>query len=158
MAKASPLEAGTKAPAFSGKTFDGTKVSLSEQKGKKVALYFYPKDNTPGCTKQACNLRDNWQVLAKKGVVVIGVSPDDNASHEKFAGKYGLPFPLLPDPDHKIIEKYGVWGEKKLYGKAFDGLYRTTFLIDEAGKIVHVFKKPKVDDHAAEILAKLGLG
>jgi len=88
---------------------------------------------------------------------VVGVSPDDNASHEKFADKYELPFPLLPDPDHKIIEKYGVWGEKKLYGKAFDGLHRTTFLIDEAGKIVHVFKKPKVDDHAAEILAKFGL-
>jgi peroxiredoxin Q/BCP len=120
-------------------------------------VYFYPKDDTAGCTKQACNLRDNWKKLEKKGVQVIGVSPDDNDSHKKFAAKYKLPFPLLPDPNKKIIEKYGVWGEKKLYGKTFDGLHRTTFLIDEAGKIVHVFKRPKVDQHADEILAKFSL-
>lgn len=157
MAKAAPLEVGEKAPAFSGKTFAGDALKLSDFKGQKVAVYFYPKDDTSGCTKQACNLRDNWKLLKKKGVQVIGVSPDDNASHEKFVGKYKLPFPLLPDPNKKIIEKYGVWGEKKLYGKTFEGLHRTTFLIDEAGKIVHVFKRPKVAEHAEEILAKFGL-
>ncbi|MFZ9889539.1 MAG: thioredoxin-dependent thiol peroxidase [Myxococcota bacterium] len=152
-----PLEVGKKAPAFSGKTHDGTSIKLSEFLGQKVALYFYPKDDTPGCTKQACNLRDNFALLQKRGIVVIGVSPDDNARHQKFTEKYDLPFPLLPDPEHKILEKYGVWGEKSLYGKVFDGVVRTTFLIDEAGKIVDVIKKPKVADHTAEILARFGL-
>lgn len=157
MAKPQPIEPGEKAPAFSGKTFDGQTIKLSELKGKKVALYFYPKDDTPGCTKQACNLRDNFKLLEKKGVVVIGVSPDDDVRHEKFVAKYSLPFALLPDPDRKIIEKYGVWGEKNLYGKKSDGLHRTTFLIDEEGKVAHVLKRPKVAEHAEEILAKFGL-
>jgi peroxiredoxin Q/BCP len=152
--KPNPLAAGTKAPAFSGKTFGGDAVKLSDFKGQKVALYFYPKDDTPGCTKQACNLRDNVTLLQKNGIAVVGVSPDDNASHEKFADKYSLPFPLLPDPNKKIIEKYGVWGEKTLYGKTFMGLQRTTFLIDEQGVIQHVFKRPKVAEHAEEILKK----
>lgn len=157
MAKAVPLEPGKKAPAFSGKTFDGKALKLSDFAGKKVALYFYPKDDTPGCTKQACNLRDNFAALKKKGVVVIGVSPDENTRHQKFTEKYELPFPLLPDPEHKILEKYGVWGEKSLYGKVFDGVVRTTFLIDEGGKIVDVIKKPKVGEHAEEILERFGL-
>jgi len=154
-AKPQPLEAGTKAPAFTATTFDGTKVKLTDFKGQKVALYFYPKDATPGCTKQACNLRDNIDALTKAGVAVIGVSPDGNESHEKFATKHELPFPLIADPDHKVISKYGVWGEKQNYGKIYMGLQRTTFLIDEAGKIQHVFKRPKTNDHTAEILSKL---
>ena len=153
--KPQPLEAGTKAPAFTAKTFDGQKVQLTAYKGQKVALYFYPKDATPGCTKQACNLRDNLDALADHGIAVIGVSPDDNASHEKFSAKQDLNFPLVADPDHKIIEKYGVWGEKQNYGKTFMGLQRTTFLIDAKGVIQHVFKRPKVADHAAEIVSKL---
>jgi len=154
-AKPEPLEAGTRAPAFTATTFDGTKVKLTDYKGQKVALYFYPKDATPGCTKQACNLRDNIDALTEAGIAVIGVSPDDNDSHEKFAGKHELPFPLVADPDRKVIEKYGVWGEKQNYGKTYMGLQRTTFLIDETGKIIHVFKRPKTNDHTAEILSKL---
>ena len=153
--KPQPLEAGTKAPAFTATTFDGQKVQLTAHKGQKVALYFYPKDATPGCTKQACNLRDNLDTLADHGIAVIGVSPDDNASQEKFSGTQELNFPLIADPDHNIIEKYGVWGEKQNYGKTFMGLQRTTFLIDEKGVIQHVFKRPKVADHAAEIISKL---
>lgn len=154
-AKPEPLEVGAKAPAFTATTFDGQKVKLTDYKGTKVALYFYPKDATPGCTKQACNLRDNIDGLTAAGIAVIGVSPDDNTSHEKFATKHELPFPLIADPDRKIIEKYGVWGEKQNYGKTYMGLQRTTFLIDEAGKIQHVFKRPKTNDHTAEILSKL---
>ncbi len=154
-AKPAPLSAGTKAPDFSVNTADGKTVSLSALKGQKVALYFYPKDDTPGCTKQACNLRDNLSELTDKGIAVIGVSPDDDASHAAFTEKYGLTFPLLADPDHKIINAYGVWGEKQNYGKTFLGLQRTTFLIDEDGIIQHVFKRPKTADHTAEILSKL---
>lgn len=153
--KPEPLESGTKAPAFTGTATDGSKVKLTDYKGQKLALYFYPKDATPGCTKQACNLRDNIDGLADAGVTVVGVSPDDLESHGKFSDEHDLNFPLIADPGHKIIEKYGVWGEKQLYGKTFMGLARTTFLIDETGKIVHVFKRPKVADHAAEILSKL---
>ena len=154
-AKPEPLEAGTKAPAFTATTFDGKKARLTEYRGTKVALYFYPKDATPGCTKQACNLRDNIDALTAAGIAVIGVSPDDNASHEKFATKHELPFLLIADPDHKVIDKYGVWGEKQNYGKTYMGLQRTTFLIDEIGTIMHVFKRPKTNDHTAEILSKL---
>ena len=153
--KPQPLEAGTKAPAFTARTFDGEKVQLTAYKGRKVALYFYPKDATPGCTKQACNLRDNLDLLAEHDIAVIGVSPDDNASHEKFSGTQELNFPLVADPDRKIIEKYGVWGEKTNYGKTFMGLQRTTFLIDEKGVIQHVFKRPRVAEHAQEIISKL---
>lgn len=120
-----------------------------------MALYFYPKDATPGCTKQACNLRDNLSVLAEHGISVIGVSPDDDASHERFAATHDLPFPLIADPDRQIIDAYGVWGEKKNYGKTYMGLQRTTFLIDADGMIVHVFKRPRTADHAAELISKL---
>jgi len=153
--KPMPLEAGTVAPGFAGQTFAGETVSLADYAGRKVALYFYPKDSTPGCTAQACNLRDNLSLLAEHDISVIGVSPDDNTSHEKFANKHELPFPLLADPDHEIIEAYGVWGEKKNYGKTFMGLARTTFLIDEQGVIAHVFKRPKTKAHAEEIISKL---
>ena len=153
--KPQPLEPGTLAPSFSGKTFDGEKVKLTDFSGQKLALFFYPKDMTPGCTNQVCNLRDNLAELAEHDVAVVGVSPDDLGSHEKFADKYELNFPLLADVDHKIIERYGVWGEKKNYGKVYMGLQRTTFLIDEAGVIQHVFKRPRVKEHAEEIISKL---
>lgn len=151
----SPLEVGETAPSFTATTFSGETVSLADYAGRKLALYFYPKDATPGCTKQACNLRDNLAVLAEADVAVVGVSPDDNDSHEKFAGKHELPFPLIADPDHEIINAYGVWGEKKNYGKTYQGLQRTTFLIDEGGSIQHVFKRPKTNAHAEEIMSKL---
>lgn len=150
-----PLEAGTTAPSFTATTFAGDEVSLEAHRGRKVALYFYPKDSTPGCTKQACNLRDNLGLLASHEIDVIGVSPDGDESHEKFSNKHELPFPLVADPDRKIIEAYGVWGEKKNYGKTYMGLQRTTFLIDEDGVIQHVFKRPKTAAHAEEIISKL---
>jgi peroxiredoxin Q/BCP len=136
-----------------GKDQNGQSISLAKLKGKKVVLYFYPQDMTPTCTVQACNLRDHIALLQKAGWVVIGVSPDTIESHKKFESKHDLPFSLLADPDHTIIESYGVWGEKKLYGRAYMGLYRTTFLIDEKGVIRHVFAKPKSKQHAEEILA-----
>ncbi len=150
-------DAGSPAPDFEGKTQDGTSIRLSDFMGRKVVLYFYPKDDTPGCTKQACNLRDNDDLLREHGIVVLGVSGDDEASHRKFIGKYDLPFTLIADPDREILAKYGVWGERNLYGRKFMGLKRTTFLIDEHGIVRHVFKKPKVSDHTAEILVKFGL-
>lgn len=156
--KPSPLVAGTPAPNFSATTFDGTSVSLSDYAGHKVALYFYPKDETPGCTAQACNLRDNTALLTEHGVAVVGVSPDDNSSHEAFSLGHELNFPLLADPDHIIISAYGVWGEKQNYGKTYMGLQRTTFLLDEDGVIQHVFKRPKTKAHAEEIVSKLDVG
>ena len=151
-----PGTVGTKAPDVSLHLHDGSTVKLSAFEGhQSVVLFFYPKDNTPGCTNQACNLQDNLGTLTKHDIQVIGISPDANASHEKFATKYDLSFPLVADTDHKIIEKYGVWGEKKNYGKTYMGLHRTTFLIDPKGKIVHVFTKPKTKEHAEEILAKV---
>lgn len=150
--------AGTPAPDFTATAHDGTTITLSSLKGGRVVLYFYPKDDTPGCTKQACNLRDNHSDLQARGITVIGVSADDNASHQQFADKHNLPFPLIPDPEHEILSLYGVWGERNLYGNKFMGIKRSTFLIDEDGEIVHVFKRPKVVDHAAEILKKFGLG
>ena len=150
-------EAGQPAPPFEGTTQTGETLRLEDFRGQKVALYFYPKDDTPGCTKQACNLRDNHSELLEAGVAVIGVSGDDQASHERFADKYDLPFPLVADPDHTILEQYGVWGQRNLYGRKFMGIKRTTFLIDEDGQVVHVFKRPKVKEHSAEILDKFGL-
>ncbi len=150
------LTEGAKAPAFSGKDQDGNKVSLADYKGKKLVLYFYPQDNTPTCTVQACNLRDNFDGLKKQGIVVIGVSPDDEKSHKKFETKFTLPFPLIADPDHTIIDKYGVWGEKQLYGRKYMGLHRTTFLIDEKGVIRKIFLKPKSKMHAEEIVKSWG--
>lgn len=145
------LTKGDKAPDFSGIDQFGHKISLDSFTGKKVVLYFYPKDNTPGCTNQACNLRDNYNALLEKGYAVIGISPDDQKSHEKFSAKYSLPFPLIADPQRLIIDAYGVWGLKKMYGKEYEGLYRTTFILDENGIIESVIDKVKTDDHSAQI-------
>jgi peroxiredoxin Q/BCP len=145
------LKEGEKAPAFTGKDQNGQRISLADYKRKKVVLYFYPQDDTPTCTVQACNLRDNYSVLKTEGFSVIGVSPDDEKSHKKFEAKFGLPFPLVADPDHRIIDKYGVWGEKQLYGRKYLGLHRTTFLIDEKGVIRKIFLKPRSKQHAGDI-------
>jgi peroxiredoxin Q/BCP len=146
------LKEGDKAPAFHGKDQNGKKVSLSEYKGKKVVLYFYPEDDTPTCTIQACNLRDNYALLKKNGFEVIGVSPNDEKSHKKFEAKFNLPFTLLADPDHAIINKYGVWGEKQMFGNKYMGVHRTTFVINEKGVISKVFLRPKNKQHAEEIV------
>lgn len=146
------LKEGDKAPIFKGVDQSGNKVSLSDLKGKKVILYFYPKDMTPGCTAQACNLRDNYAALLKKGYAVVGISTDGEKSHQKFAEKYELPFPLLADEDKKIVEQYGVWGEKKFMGKVYDGTHRTTFLINENGVIDKIISKPDTKNHTEEIL------
>ncbi|SFW81180.1 thioredoxin-dependent thiol peroxidase [Chitinophaga sancti] len=146
------LKEGDKAPVFKGLDQSGNKVSLSDLKGKKVILYFYPKDMTPGCTAQACNLRDNYTALLQKGYAVVGVSTDGEKSHQKFAEKYDLPFPLLADEDRKIVEQYGVWGEKKFMGKVYDGTHRTTFLINENGVIDKIISKPDTKNHTEEIL------
>jgi len=141
-----------KAPAFTGKDQNGKKVSLSDYKGKKLVLFFYPEDDTPACTTQACNLRDNYAVLQQQGYEVVGVSPNDEESHQKFKEKYGLPYTLVADPKHTIIEKYGVWGEKNLYGRKYMGLHRTTFLIDEKGVIERIILRPRTKIHTEEIL------
>ena len=146
------LTEGKKAPAFKGKDQNGAPVALADFKGKKVVLYFYPEDDTPTCTVQACNLRDNYGLLKKKGFVVLGVSPDEEKKHKKFEDKYDLPFTLIADPQHKIIDAYGVWGEKQLWGRTYMGLHRTTFLIDENGVIKKIFLKPKSKQHAEEIV------
>jgi len=143
---------GSKAPLFKANDQNGNTVSLADYKGQKVALYFYPEDDTPTCTIQACNLRDNFGLLKSKGIVVLGVSPDEEKKHKKFEAKYNLPFTLISDPDHKIIDKYGVWGEKQLYGRNYMGLHRTTFLIDEKGIVKKIFLRPKNKEHAQEIL------
>lgn len=147
------LQEGQKAPAFTTTDQDGNKVSLADFKGKKVVLYFYPEDDTPTCTIQACNLRDNYSLLKKNDFVVLGVSPDDEKKHRKFREKFSLPFTLLTDPQHKIIDKYGVWGLKNLYGREYMGLHRTTFVIDESGTIKKIFLRPKNKAHAEEIVA-----
>ena len=146
------LTEGEKAPAFSGKDANGNKISLADYKGKKLVLYFYPQDDTPTCTTQACNLRDNDALLRKEGFSIVGISPDDEKSHEKFGKKFSLSFPLVADPDHTIIDRYGVWGEKQLYGRKYMGLHRTTFLIDEKGIIRKIFLKPRSKQHAEEIV------
>jgi peroxiredoxin Q/BCP len=147
------VKEGSKAPTFKAKDQNGNMVSLADYKGKKVALYFYPEDDTPTCTIQACNLRDNFGLLKSKGIVVLGVSPDEEKKHKKFEAKYDLPFTLISDPDHTIIDKYGVWGEKQLYGRNYMGLHRTTFLIDEKGVVKKIFLRPKNKAHAEEILS-----
>jgi peroxiredoxin Q/BCP len=146
------LNIGDKAPDFKAKDQDGNEIKLSDFKGKKVILYFYPKDNTPGCTAQACNLRDNYEDLQKDGYVVLGVSQDSEKSHKKFIEKQGLPFPLIADEDHTVHNLYGTWGEKKMYGKTYMGTLRTTFVIDEEGKIEDIIQKVKTKDHTAQIL------
>ena len=146
------LKEGQKAPAFKGKDQNGNTVSLADFKGQKVVLYFYPEDDTPTCTIQACNLRDNFSLLKKNGFVVLGISPDEEKKHKKFETKYGLPFTLIADTKHTIIDKYGVWGEKQLYGRNYMGLHRTTFLIDEKGIVKKIFLKPKSKQHTEEIL------
>ncbi|HVZ24611.1 MAG TPA: thioredoxin-dependent thiol peroxidase, partial [Sediminibacterium sp.] len=145
-------EEGMRAPAFTGTDQDGKKVSLADYKGKKLVLYFYPHDDTPTCTTQACNLRDNFARLRAKGFEIIGVSEDGVKSHKKFEKKYALPFPLIADEDHAILEKYGVWKEKTFMGRTFIGTHRTTFLIDEKGIIRHIIRKPRSKQHADEII------
>lgn len=147
------LTENTKAPAFKGTDQNGKPFSLADYKGKKLVLYFYPEDDTPTCTVQACNLRDNFGSLKAAGFTIVGVSPDAEKKHKKFEAKYNLPFTLIADPDHTIIDKYGVWGEKQLYGRNYMGLHRTTFLIDEKGIIRKIFLKPRSKQHSEEIIA-----
>jgi peroxiredoxin Q/BCP len=151
----SDLAVGAKAPAFSAPDQSGQTVSLSDFKGKKVVLYFYPKDDTPGCTVEACSFRDEHSAFQKKGAVVLGVSPDSAKSHTKFIEKFSLPFPLLADEDHKIAEAYGVWVEKSMYGKKYMGVERSTFVIDSRGKLSAVYRKVKPAEHTTEVLAGL---
>jgi len=146
------LKEGSTAPAFKTKDANGQTVSLKDLRGQRVVLYFYPKDDTPGCTKEACSFRDAFSQYKKKGIAVLGVSPDNEASHQKFVTKYKLPFTLLADTDKSIAEAYGVWGEKKFMGRTYMGVHRTTFLIDEKGKIKKIFEKVKPEDHANEVL------
>ena len=145
------LKVGDSAPPFNGKDQNGNSITLDMFKGKKVVIYFYPKDNTPGCTAQACNIRDNYSDLQKKGISIVGVSKDDEKAHLKFIEKFDLPFPLIADVDGEIISDFGVWGEKKFMGKIYDGIHRTTFLIDEEGIVVGVITKPNTKDHVNEI-------
>jgi len=150
------LKEGDKAPAFTAKDQDGNTVKLSALKVSRVVLYFYPKDDTPGCTKEACSFRDADDVYRKKGIKVYGISTDSEKSHQKFISKFQLPFDLLADTEKEIVEKYGVWGEKSMYGKKYMGTFRKTFLIDEKGKIVKIFDKVNVSEHADEVLAAFG--
>lgn len=151
------LKEGDKAPVFEGKDQGGKTVNLSDFRGKKVILYFYPKDDTPGCTLEACNLRDNHTELIKRGFEVLGVSPDSEKSHTRFAGKYNLPFPLIADTEKQILNEYGVWGEKNMYGKISMGVLRTTFIINEEGIIEKVFSKVDTKNHTKQILDGLGI-
>ena len=143
---------GTAAPVFTTKNAEGDTVQLKDFRGQKVVLYFYPKDDTPGCTKEACSFRDAFSEFKKRGIKVLGVSPDNEASHRKFVKKYELPFTLLTDTDHAIADAYGVYGQKKFMGRTYMGVNRTTFLIDEKGKIKKVFVKVKPEEHAREVL------
>lgn len=148
------LEAGDKAPEFLVKDQDGNTVKLSDFKGKKLVLFFYPKASTPGCTAEACNLRDNWERFQEKGYAILGVSADTQKRQSNFKNKYEFPFPLLADEDREVIQAYGVWGPKKFMGKEYDGIHRTTFIIDEDGKIEEVIKKVKTKEHTAQILSE----
>jgi len=149
------LKEGDKAPAFTGKDQDGNKISLSDYKGKKLLLYFYPEADTPTCTIESCNLRDNYGLLKRKRFTIVGVSTDDEKKQKKFEIKYKLPFPLIADTNHDILEKYGVWDQKKLFGHEYMGVLRTTFVIDEKGVIEKIFTRPKNKSHAEEIIAAM---
>ncbi len=149
------LKAGDKAPAINALDHKGNRISLEEFKGSKVILYFYPKDDTPGCTAEACNLRDNYSNLIEKGYKIIGVSADSAKSHAKFTDKYSLPFPLIPDTEKEILNDYGVWGRKKFMGREFDGIIRTTFVISEDGHILNIIEKVDTKDHTNQILSEL---
>src|SRR5260370_42393801 len=146
------LKEGTTAPAFTTKNAEGEPVKLKDFRGQKVVLYFYPKDDTPGCTKEACSFRDAYSKFKKRDITVLGVSPDSEASHKRFAAKYKLPFTLLADTDRSISEAYGVYGEKKFMGRTHMGVHRNTFLMDEKGKIKKIFQKVKAEEHAADVL------
>ncbi len=146
------LKTGETAPLFSGKDGNGEIISLKDFKGKKVVLFFYPKDDTPGCTAEACNLRDNYSLLKKKGYAVIGISADEQKKHKKYSTKYNLPFPLIADVDKEIIKAYDVWGEKQFMGRIVDGILRTTFIIDELGKIEKVITKVNTKNHTEQLL------
>lgn len=149
------LQEGDLAPAFTAINQDEKPISLEDYKGKKLILYFYPKDNTPGCTAESCNLNDNYSMLTEKGFEVVGVSPDEPAKHQKFIAKYNFQFNLIADTEKKLLEAYGAWGLKKLYGKEYMGVLRKTFIIDEEGKIVKIFNKVKTKDHTNQILTEL---
>lgn len=150
------MKEGDKAPDFNAKDQNGNEVKLTDFQGKKVVLYFYPKDDTPGCTKEACSFRDANDVYLEKGIKVLGISTDDEASHQKFVMKFNLPFTLLADTDKKIVNDYGVYGEKSMYGKKYMGVNRKTFLIDEQGNIKKIFNKVNVSEHADEVLKAFG--
>ena len=150
-----PIQSGIAAPDFSLPDENGVIRSLSEFRGKPVLLYFYPKDDTPGCTVEACNFRDDYSQYENAGVVILGISPDNAKKHTKFKSKYDLPFTLLADEDHRVCLQYEVWGPKKFGGREYDGVYRTTFLIDAVGKIVRVFENVKPADHSQDVLAAL---
>lgn len=152
---AASLDVGDTAPAFTLRAGEGTPISLKDFRGKKVVLYFYPRDNTPGCTREACSFNDNLLKIKRRGAVVLGVSADSVASHSRFSDMYGLSFPLLSDPDRTVIKSYGVWKEKTMYGKKRMGVERSTFLIDERGKISGIFRKVRVDGHTEEVLTAL---
>lgn len=151
------INEGDKAPAFQGKDQNGNTIKLADFSGKKVVLYFYPKDDTPGCTAEACNLRDNYQLLQDKGFEIIGVSADTEAKHQKFIAKYDLPFPLIADTDKAVINAFGVWGEKKFMGKVYDGIHRVTYVIGEDGTVLKRFDKVKTKAHTEQILEALDI-
>jgi peroxiredoxin Q/BCP len=151
------VEEGQEAPDFELSSDSGQRVRLSQFRGKPVVLYFYPRDDTPGCTAQACGIRDSYDDFERRGAVVLGVSPDEESSHMKFKQKHGLPFTLLADPEHEVAEQYGVWGEKKYMGKTYWGVERSTFLIDDEGRIAKVMRRVKPDTHAERVLEALGV-
>ena len=146
------IEIGNLIPKVNGLDQLGETIHLADHKGKKTVIYFYPKDDTPGCTAQACNIRDNYELLLEKNIRIIGVSADSSSSHAKFTKKYDLPFPLIADTDKEIIKAFGVWGEKKFMGKTYDGIHRTTFLANELGEIVSIIAKPNTKEHSKEII------
>lgn len=150
------LQTGQKAPSFEGLDQNGNRISSHDFKGSKLILYFYPKDNTPGCTAESCDLRDNYEMWLSKGYKVVGVSPDNQKSHQNFVEKYQLPFPLIADTEKKIIKDFGAWGVKKMYGKEYEGLLRTTFVINGDGVIEHIFTKVKTKEHTSQILEAIG--